>query len=98
MKTDTDNLLFHIESTVRDILRDQARVDIEAAVQTIRDYVFKKHEDTGEARRYEDFYQMTGKAAVIARAWLQNFGSRQTDPSQTADSIRDYIVNTYGAY
>lgn len=97
MQADQENLTFHIEATIKDILeQNSGSFDATVALQVISQYVQSRHQEAGEALRYAEIYQMTGKAAIITRAWLLNMGQQLKDPSQTRNSIQTYLNRTYG--
>ncbi len=90
-----------IKSSVKELFGDKDkyhRIDIEELSTIVVNYVFDSSPAINDANRYQAYYQLLGKAIAIAQGWKQNCSETIKLPSQTQNSIENYIINTYGFY
>ena len=71
--------------------------DPDRAAKEIIDYVLKADRiEDSDANRYEKYYQLTGKAVIIAEAWLNNCSRDVKHYEDTEESVKNYLTQTYG--
>jgi hypothetical protein len=68
------------------------------AKKTIIAYVLPEKIEANDANRYELYYSLLGKSVAIAQGWKINCADDLVNPGETADNLRKYIEQTYGAW
>ncbi|MGE0268667.1 MAG: hypothetical protein AB7S78_09475 [Candidatus Omnitrophota bacterium] len=90
-----------ITQAVKDLFSNKDRyhvVDLESLSRIILDFALAGEDlsTVTEMNRFEFHYRLLGKAVAVAQGWKINCVEEVKMPSQTAQSITQYINNTYG--
>lgn len=96
ISNDKQQLLIAVQDVLRTPLDSAAKMDVHGAALLITQYVFYDQIEPGDATRYDWYYMLLGKAITIAQGWKQNFAGALNMPSETRESLIDYIDSTYG--
>ena len=90
-----------VEVAIRDLLSNKDvynNIDLDEVVSMIQGFVILdvNINNINDGNRYESYYKILGKAVAIVQGWKINCIEDVKLPSETKESLKLYIENTYG--